>query len=110
MISLGIAFFAVMFVLSKTVPNFFIIFIAYSGAAMLFSLGIYAYLAAARRNAAPALMAAGIAAVIAGSALQAAGSISFTLVWEFDHNSVYHFLVMGAAALFYCGIRKSAKA
>lgn len=107
MLSLGVIFFIAMLILSKLVPNSFIIFIAYSGGTMLFSLVIYACLAAKRRDGSLVLMAAGIATIIVASVLQAMRSIHFTLIWEFDFNSVYHVIIMVAVILFYGGLRKS---
>lgn len=110
MLSLGVIFFIVMFVLSTMIAGYFIVFIAYSTLTMLASLGLCAALALRRRDGALGLMAGGIVLIIVGSALQAMRSITFTVVWEFDYNSVYHFFMMAAVVLFFAGLRKRAGA
>jgi hypothetical protein len=107
MISLGVVFFAVMMALSKIIAGYFIVFIGYSGLAMAVSFCICIYLAKQRRDASYAYMAAGVAAIIIASAVQAMRSISVTFIWEFDYNSAYHFILMAAVVLIYTGIRKS---
>lgn len=110
MLSLGAVFFVLMLVLSRFIEGYFIVFIAYSGLAMVFSLVLCLCLAVSRRDGALALVAAGIAAIVIASIVQAMRSIHFTLVWEFDYNSVYHFILMGAVLLIYAGVRKSVPA
>lgn len=85
----------------------FIVFIAYSGLAMAFSLVLCLSLAASRRDGALAPMAAGIAAIIIASIVQALRSVRYSLVWEFDYNSVYHFILMGAVLLLNGGVKKA---
>ncbi|HPC39740.1 MAG TPA: hypothetical protein PLD91_02355 [Spirochaetota bacterium] len=85
----------------------FIVFIAYSGLAMAFSLVLCLSLAASRRDGALAPMAAGIAAIIIASLVQALRSVRYSLVWEFDYNSVYHFILMGAVLLLNGGVKKA---
>jgi hypothetical protein len=108
MISLGIIFFAVMMALSKVITGYFIVFIGYSGLAMAFSFCICVYLSQQRHDRAYAFIAAGVAAIIMASVVQALRSFRVTFIWEFDHNSAYHFILMGAVVLIYKGIRKSA--
>ncbi len=110
MLSMGVLFFIAMLVLSNFITRYFLVFIVYSGLAMVFSLVLCLCLAVSRKDGALLLIAAGIAAIIIASALQAMRSISFTLIWEFDHNSVYHFIVMGAVVFIYSGLRKGADA
>jgi len=107
MLSMGALFFAVMLVLSRFIDRYFIVFIAYSGLAMVCSLLLCLGLAVSRRDRALFLMAAGIAAIIIASIIQAMRTVSFTLLWEFDYNSVYHFILMVAVLLIYAGVKKS---
>lgn len=107
MLTLGVVFFIGMFVLSRMITGYFIVFIAYSTLTMLFSLGLCLVLAVRRSDGTLGLMAAGIALIIAGSGIQAMRSIEFTVIWAFDYNSVYHFFTMAAALFFYGSIRKS---
>ncbi len=108
MIPMGVVFFIAMLVLSHFIDRYFIVFIAYSSLAMAFSLLLCISLAVSRKDRALALMAAGIAAIMIASAVQAMRSIQFTLIWQFDYNSVYHFILMGAVVSIYLGVRKSA--
>lgn len=106
MIGLGILFFIIMLVLSTMIEGYFIVFIAYSTLTMLFSLFVYIYLAYKRSEESTKFLAFGILLILAGSVVQALRSVSFTLVWEFDYNSVYHFFMMGAVFLFQKGTVK----
>ncbi|MBP7735620.1 MAG: hypothetical protein KA369_06560 [Spirochaetes bacterium] len=108
MISLGLIFFAVMMALSKVITGYFIVFIGYSGLAMAVSFCICLYLALQRHDGAYALMAAGVAAIIIASVVQAMRTFHVTVIWEFDYNSAYHLILMAAVVLIYTGIRKSA--
>lgn len=103
-VSLGIIFCVALAALSKFIEGYFIIFIAYSGAAMLFSLALCIVIAVRHHDGAQAFIAAGVAGIIIASVLQAMRSIFFTLVWQFDYNSVYHFILMISVIGIYRGI------
>jgi len=107
MIVIGIIFFVIVQVLSGYIEHYFIVFIAYEAVAMLFSLSAYAWLYLAKKKTGTGWMTLGILLTIIGAVLQASGAIHFTLIWEFDHNSVYHFVQMVAVLFLVKGIKKS---
>ena len=49
---------------------------------------------------------AGLFVFLAGSILQSVRSIRFTLIWEFDHDAVYHWMVLLFMLLQFKGIRR----
>lgn len=86
-------------------PEDFLPFILYESAIMLFSLATFVLLAL--RNALPgsAWIAASIAVNIVAAAIQASGSINFTLIWPFDHNGTFHLVQIVGMALLVQGLR-----
>jgi hypothetical protein len=70
-------------------PGIFLLIIVYEGLAL--ALALCAYLFLAVRGAPGAeFMAGGILLSIVAAGLQASKKISFTLIWKFDHNGIYH--------------------
>lgn len=68
----------------------FLVFIAYQVLAMLFALGGYLWLSLSGMLPGAWWMVGGILATVAASALQAWRSARLVIVWEFDHNGIYH--------------------
>ena len=54
---------------------------------------------------AKSLMALGVALNIVAVAIQATRTVSFTLVWQFDHNGVFHVVETLAIAVLVVGLR-----
>jgi hypothetical protein len=52
-------------------------------------------------------MTGGIALSIIAAVIQATGSIGFTLIWEFDHNGVFHLVQMPGIVLLAAGVIES---
>ncbi len=70
-------------------PGMFFVFIGYGGLAL--ALAFCAYLFLSIRGVMGAeFMAGGVLLSILAAGLQARKSISFTLIWKFDHNGIYH--------------------
>jgi hypothetical protein len=44
--------------------------------------------------------------MMAGSVLQAMRTITFTLIWQFDYNTVYHLFLLASLFFFYTGYKK----
>jgi hypothetical protein len=86
-------------------PGNFLVFVIYQGVGMLFALAAYGWLATRRRPGA-AWMAAGILTTMVAAGIQASGSVSLHLVWQFDHNGVYHLVQMPALLLLLAGVHK----
>lgn len=101
MIPLSIAFFGITQLASGT----FLAFIVYEALAMCLALGIYVSLAARRQLRGADLMAAAILLNIVAAGIQASSSVSFTLVWPFDHNGVFHLVQIMAVVVLMFGLR-----
>jgi hypothetical protein len=52
-------------------------------------------------------MAAGILVSILAAGIQAKKSICLTLIWQFDHNGIYHIVQMLGLILLLVGLRRS---
>lgn len=98
---LGFYFMTILF------PGAFIVFILYEAVAMLFALVAYLTLSFRKKNSAYWFMAAGILISIIASGIQATNSIRFTLVWEFDHNGIFHLVQMIGLVFLLLGLRSS---
>ncbi len=103
MVVTGIAFYG----LTVLVPGTFLVFIGYEAVAMLFSLGGYIYLAARTGLAGAWLMAAGVLVTILAAAIQATGRVKISVIWEFDHNGIFHIIQMPGVLLLLAGLLRS---
>ena len=90
-------------------PHSFLVFIIYETVAMLFALGGYTWLAWRGRLAGAWLMVGGILTTILAAGVQAGQLFSFTLIWSFDHNGVYHLIQMVGIVLLLSGLKKALK-
>lgn len=81
----------------------FLVFVIFQAAALLFAFAVYLGLRA-RGMVGAGLVAAGLAVTLAAGAVQAAESLSLTLVWEFDHNGVYHLVQLAGLFLLARGL------
>ncbi len=95
------------FLLTQLVQGTFLVFVIYEAVAMLLALMIYVYLAVHRRQDGAALMACGIVLNIVAAAIQASGAISLTVIWEFDHNGMFHLVQMVAVVILVRGLQKN---
>ncbi|HAA14736.1 MAG TPA: hypothetical protein DCE41_24820 [Cytophagales bacterium] len=107
MMSAGAAFFLITLLL----PNSFLGFIIYEGLAMLFSLGLYATLAKRKKLHGATIVSLGIALNMVAALVQALGSgkIHFTLIWEFDHNGLFHIIQWISIMVMGLGLLKTYK-
>lgn len=101
MLAIGVGFFGI----TLLWPGTFTVFIAYEGVAMLFALGGYFWLAWNGRLDGAWWMVAGILVTIIAAGVQASKAVSFTVVWQFDHNGVYHLIQMVGIVLLVLGLR-----
>ncbi len=81
----------------------FVVFVMFQAAGLLAALAIYLRLAARHRPGA-SLVAAALALSLAAGAIQANKSLALRLVWEFDHNGIYHLVQLGGLALLVAGL------
>ena len=77
----------------------FLAFVVYEAAALLFSLGVYLRLATGPARAGAAPMAAALAVSLAAGVVQASSVGPVRLVWDFDHNGVFHLVQLVGLAL-----------
>ena len=103
MIALAVIFFGV----TQVISGAFLVFVLYEAVAMLFAFGLYAYLAAKTSSRAMTVMLIGVGLNVVAAAIQATQAVSFTLVWPFDHNGVFHLVQMVALLVLCAGLRMS---
>ena len=84
----------------------FVVFTVYEGTAMLFALAVYIRMALKKSLPGAATISSGIGLTIAAAALQA-GSLSFTFIWPFDHNGLFHLVQFPALVLLARGLQSS---
>ena len=97
----------VFFGVTQVASGAFLVFVLYEAAAMLFALGVYGYLAATEANRAMSLMVLGVGLNIVAAAIQATQAASFTFIWPFDHNGVFHLVQMVALVVLCAGLQNS---
>ena len=51
------------------------------------------------------LMAAGVLVTLIAAGVQASGAVSVTLIWQFDHNGLFHLIQMVGVVLLVAGLR-----
>ena len=103
MLIIGIGFFGT----TLCFPGIFFIFIIYEGLALIFALGAYTYLAVQGELNGAGFIAAGILISIIAAGIQAKQSISLTVIWQFDHNGIYHMVQIIGLPFLIFGLRRS---
>jgi hypothetical protein len=88
-------------------PGYFFIFIVYEGLTLIFALMAYIYMTFGRELSGAPLISAGILVSILAAALQACKSITVTVIWEFDHNGIFHIVQIIGIILLLIGLRQS---
>ena len=88
-------------------PGIFLVFVVYEGLALIFALGAYIFLSVRGELEGAGLMAAGILVSIIAAAIQAKKSICIRLIWQFDHNGIYHLVQVAGLVLLLIGLRWS---
>jgi len=101
MVGIGLLFFCTTLIW----PGTFMGFIFYETAAMSIALVGYLGLAITGRLTGSWLMSVGIFVTLVAAAIQASRSVSFKLIWQFDHNGAYHLLQMVGVGLIVAGLR-----
>lgn len=90
-------------------PGIFFVFIVFEGLVLIFAFGAYVFLALQGELAGAGLIAAGILVSIIAAVIQAKKSISLTLIWQFDHNGIFHIVQAVGLVLLLIGLRWSVK-
>ena len=87
-------------------PENFMPFVLYELAAMTLSLAGFTWITIRGGLPGAAWITAAIAVNILAAAIQADGSAGFTLIWQFDHNGVFHLVQMVGIALLVTGLKE----
>ena len=101
LIGVGVGF----FIFTALVPGVFLLFIIYEGLAMLFALCAFIYLARKSEGKHYWIISAGVFLTMIAAVIQAIEPLSLTLIWEFDHNGLFHIVQMLALILLVIGIK-----
>ena len=101
MIFVAVAFFAV----TQVFRTAFVAFLVYEALAMLAALAIYAHLCVNGQLPGAGWMLGGIVLSVVAAIAQASKAARFTLVWEFDHNGVFHLVQTVALFALLMGLR-----
>jgi hypothetical protein len=108
-LSPALCVFALVFWLGKSAfAGGFTVFVLFAASAMLVALMGYSYSAlvsnSEKKSHCAGVSAIGIALMIIGIAIQATKAASFTLIWPFDHNGVFHLIQATALPILVWGI------
>ena len=105
MLAVGLGF----YLTTLLYPDIFIIFIIYEAVALIFALAAYVVLTLQQDFQGAWLMASGILVSIFAAGIQARKSIAITVIWQFDHNGVYHIVQVVGLLLLIIGLRWSVR-
>ena len=101
----GIVFYSITLIF----PDSFIVFILYEAVAMLFSLVLYILLWTRKKLPGSQFMALGILVTIIAAVVQAIDSLSLKIIWEFDHNGIFHIIQIFGILLLMKGLNTEFK-
>ena len=94
----------VFYLLTRLTGGDFLVFVIYEGAGLLFALAVHGWLARSGRAGAH-WVTAGLAVSLAAGVVQAIDTLSFRLVWTFDHNGIFHLVQALGLGLLLVGLR-----
>jgi hypothetical protein len=83
----------------------YIVFILFQAAALALSLAIYGRITFREHRRGAGLILAGLVLSVAGGVLQAMTGISVRMVWEFNHNGLYHLVQLMGVVCLIAGLR-----
>jgi len=95
------------YLITWMIPGAFVVFIIYEALALFFAGGAYTWLALGARMNGSLLLALGIFVRIIAAGLQTQKSISVKLIWELDHNGLFHIVQIAGLILMMMGLRRS---
>jgi hypothetical protein len=88
---------------TQALDGVFVVFLVYQGLATGAALVLYAGLAVRGKLPGAATVTAALALNLVAAAVQAS-DLSLRLIWPFDHNGLFHLLLLPALGLLYGGI------
>jgi len=95
--------------LFTAIPDSFLLFIIYEGLGMLASLGIFIYLFIRDKHKTAPWMILGILTTLFAAVIQALGPFQWGLIWQFDHNGLFHLIQIPGLVLIFLELRSSFK-
>lgn len=95
------------FALSRMRPGLFAVFIVYEAVALLIAFAAYIWLAVSGTVRGADWMAAGIAVSLIAAALQPIKRLRVALLWELDHNGLFHLAQVVGLILLCVGLVQS---
>jgi hypothetical protein len=102
MLLVALAFYGV----TRLTGGRFLAFVVYEAAALTFSLLVYLHLVRTGGRPGAAAVAAALAVSLAAGAVQATDLGSVRLLWEFDHNGLFHLVQLLGLVLLVAGLRR----
>ncbi len=99
---LGTMFYAITLVFD----NLFVIFVLYEAVAMVFAVIVYTMLAVKNELHGAGYMTIGIMISLFAAYLQTQAELEMVMIWEFDHNGIFHIAQMIGIVFLAAGIRK----
>jgi hypothetical protein len=100
-LAMGVGFFAITFISPAT----FLVFVIYETCVLLLAVFGYGWLAYTGQLPGAGLILIGIFLTLVASGIQAGESLKFTLIWEFDHNGIFHLIQLVANVVVLLGLR-----
>lgn len=95
----------IFYTITVLIPGSFIVFIIYEAIAMLFSFTVYVFLESRKKVKGAGFMASGILVTIIAAAIQAIETIKVTVIWQIDHNGIFHIVQMIGLLFLLFGLR-----
>jgi hypothetical protein len=89
-------------VVALAFPTAFVIFLAWQGIGLLVAIAVYLTFWVSRSLPGAGWISLGLLISVAAAVIQGTAAVSFTLIWPFDHNGVFHLVQLpGLAAIAY---------
>lgn len=95
-----------LFLITAFMPGFFLVFIIYEALGLMICLGIFLVKVLQTRETAYLVMIAGILLTAFAAFLQSRTDLVLHLIWEFDHNGIFHLVQMPGLTLIFLSVRK----
>jgi len=90
------------FLIAMLFPRAFFVFLAWQGVGLIVAIGVYTTLWTRGNLSGAGWITLGFLISMAAAAVQGTGTLSFTLIWPFDHNGAFHLIQLpGVAAIAY---------
>lgn len=93
------------YVVTRLAGGAYIVFIIFQAGALALALAIYGRITFRDHRPGAGLIFAGLVLSVLGGVLQAMKGISVRLVWEFNHNGLYHLVQLAGVVCMMAGLR-----